>query len=190
MNTASLPLWLTEDVTWPVLWGLLAVGIFCFTWFLSQRIAPLVVAFICLLLVVGAIIVEMQVVTDREYLVNAVYTMADSVRNNDADGVAAFISDELPDLKATIHREKEKFQVDSCSIIGFRNTDLFPNEKQATEANIGFSVFGSGSFRSRNASYTGPLSVDLKFKKINGQWSIVEFSYSPTNAPNKVRTYN
>ena len=104
-------------------------------------------------------------------------------------GVAAFISDELPDLKNTIRQEKEKFNVTSCSIIGFRKKELLPDEKNPTEANVGFSVYGAGSYISRNLNYTGALAVDLKFKKVSGEWSIVEFSYRPTNSPNISKTY-
>jgi hypothetical protein len=189
MEAANLPLWLTEDITWPVLWGILAIGIFAMAWFITQKITPLIFSLVCLLLLIGAVVLEYQVVTDREYLENAVYSMADAVRNNDAEGVAAFVSDELPDLKSTIHREKERFHVNGCSIIGFRESTLRPNDVNATEATIGFSVFGSGSFVSRNLDYSGPLAVDLDFRKIKGQWSIVKFSYYPTNAPNKVRSY-
>ena len=189
MNAANLPLWLTEDVTWPVMWGILAIGIFGFAWFMTQKITPLILSLTCLLLLIGAIVIEHQVETDREYLVNAVYKMADAVRNNDADGVAAFVSDEMPNLKNAIYRDKQRFLVNTCTVMGFRNTDLIPNEKSPTDANVGFSVFGSGSFSSQHLDYTGAIAVDLKFKKLKDKWSITGFSYYPTNAPNRVHTY-
>ncbi len=190
MNPANLPLWLTEDVTWPVLWGILVIAIFGVTWFITQRMTPLLIALACGLLLIGAVVIESQVVTDREFLVNSVYQMADAVRKNDADGVASFISDELPVLKDRIHREKKLFHVDSCSVIGFRNVELLPDDRSATAANVAFSVFGSGTYTSRSLPYTGALAVSLKFKKIKGEWSISEFAYAPSNAPDKLRTYS
>ena len=184
MSATNLPLWLTEDVTWPILWGVLAIGVFGFIWYVTQKTPPLILALVSLLVVVGSLVIELQVETDREKLTNAVYKMADAVRNNDADGVAAFVSDTLPELKRRIHSEKEKFTVTSCSVNGFRKKELLPNEFAATEANIGFSVYGSGAHKAQGFDYSGLLAVDLKFKKINGKWSIVKFSYYPTIAPN------
>ena len=189
MNPADLPLWLTEDATWPILWGIFAIGLSGFIWFLTQRVTPLIVSLVCGLLLIGVVVVESQIITDREYLVNAVYEMADAVRNNDAKGVASFVSDDLPDLQQQIYQQKELFAVHSCNVIGFRETELLPDEKSATEANIAFSVFGSGTYTSRGWDHTGALAVNLKFKKINGQWSIYEFAYAPSNAPDKLNTY-
>lgn len=189
MSPTQLPLWLTEDVTWVVLWGVLAIGIFGFIWFVTHKIQPLILALISLLVVIGAMVVEHQVETDREYVIHAVYKMASAVRNNDADGVAAFVSDTLPALKNRIHNEKEKFSVNSCNIIGFRQKEMLPNEFAANEANIGFSVFGSGFHTTSGLEHTGAVAVDLKFKKIDGQWSIVAFSYYPTNAPDKTFSF-
>ena len=86
MSANDLPLWLTEDITWVLLWGILAIGIAGFVWFVSRKTLPLVIAILLTSLVIGAVVVDVQIESDREYLERAVFEMADSVRNNDAEG--------------------------------------------------------------------------------------------------------
>lgn len=185
VESTSLPLWIAEDITWVFLWGFLLAGIFGFSWFVSKNNLLLISTLVTLALIVLAIFIEQRVITDREYLQNAVRTMAKSVRNNDADGIVQFIHVDNQKMIDQVRNELSRYRVSTCSLFGFNRKELLPNEKQPSSAHIGFAVFGSGQLtRYSGDTFSANVVVELDFEKKNGVWGIVNYRYRPSNSPN------
>ena len=181
------PLWITEDVTWPVMWGLLLAGILAFVWYITRQSAFFIGAAVTIGLVVFALVVEQKVTTEKEYLTDAIYTMANFVRNNDADGIVQFVRPENQMLIDQIVGTSNQYHFSGCRVIGFSETNIDDKSKSPQMAYIGFAVYASGSFAGRiESTQVGNVAVRLKFKKTNGKWYLEDYGYRPSNVLNEI----
>ncbi len=188
--TNKIPLWIAEDVTWAMLWGLLTIGILTVAWFGTQQFRYLIAAGGIGALLIVLLIVEASIVTDKEYLVNAVYEMADHVRNNNADGIVQFVREDNKFFAERIRRNMEEYDFRSCNLIGFSETTVEPEGSNPRTANIGFSVWASGAPAGRlDLLQTAGVAVTLEFQKNDGRWTIEAYGYRPSNSPHRIEMY-
>ncbi len=184
----ELPLWLIEDVTWPVLWGLLAIGVLGTTWFVTRRFAFLVAALICVGLLVLAVVIEKRVVTDKEQLVHTIYVLAGHVQNNNAAGILQHVDDKNVALQSRIRQNMARYDFSTCNVVGFSKVQLNPPDTAPRMADVAFSVWATGSETGRiEGLISSSVAVRLEFKKIDGQWVINRYGYvAPANAQRKI----
>ncbi len=183
MSVGDLPLWLTEDMTWPLLWGLLLIGIFGFVWFVTQKFRFLAIALAMVCLLIAVAVVEMKYVTDREYLVESVYEMTEHVRNNNPDGILQFVRDDNTEFAERIRSRMSQYRVEGCQLIGFREVTVDPTDTPRRKAVVAFSVLGSGSMVGYSDKIQQvPVAVELEFEQIAGKWSIEAYGYRAANS--------
>lgn len=183
----NLPLWLTEDITWPILWGLLALGLFFLFWFVTKQNRHLLGVLAVGGFLVTAVIVEQRFVTDKEFLVNAIVTMSDAVRENDAEAIVQFVRDDNEVFKNRIRNNMSKYKFSHCRLIGFNQTDVDQSDSQPQTAEMGFAVWATGAFANRPDSFhSANVKVKLDFQKSNGRWTIEGYGYQPSNDTGKI----
>lgn len=186
MSESNLPLWITEDITWPVLWLMLLLGALIVTWLVSGQFRFFGGALAIAGLLAALIVIEMNVETDREYLVNTVYEMAGHVENNNVDGILKFVRPENTGLVNRIRANMKRYDFDGCRLIGFNNSQMRVDTEQGT-ALIPFSVLGSGSPASMPGQpMQGAVAVNLEFSKTNGRWTIEGYGYKPSNSTQQI----
>ncbi len=182
IETSSLPLWITEDITWPILWGILLVAILGFSWFFTRHASCLIALAITLTAMGTLIFVEQRTITDREYLVNAVHEMTKAVRANDVEGIIKFVHADNQQLKNRIHGEVHNLRVESCNLIGFNRKDLSLGNP-SPNAQIGFAVWGTGT-KGGSHPFSANVVVELDFEKKGGRWGMIGYRYRPSNSSN------
>ena len=170
------------------MWGVLLLGITSFAWFVTRQnkllLATLAIASLMILLVY----VEHQLITDKEYLWNAVYLMAECVEENDAEGVIRFVRPDNEVFKDRIRRNMKQYEFKACTVIGFSKTELAPNENSPQTADIGFAVWATGTIAGRPETFQHVnVAVRLEFKKSNGNWYIEAYGYRPSNSPGEIK---
>lgn len=183
----NLPLWLTEDVTWPLLWGLLSLGAVGFVWFVTKQNRYLLGVLAIGGLLIGALVIEQRLVTDKEYLVSAITTMAEAVRQNDVDTIVQFVRDDNEVFKNRIRQSMKKYKFSHCNLVGFNRTDVDTADKEPREALIGFAVWATGSIVSRPDTFNSAnVRVNLEFRKTGDRWTIEGYGYQPSNDTRKM----
>lgn len=188
VTETNLPLWITEDITWPLMWGLLLLAIAGFSWFATKDFRMLFATLVIALLMILLVVVEQTITTDREYLIEAVYAMAVSVENNNADGVTQFVRPDNESFKNRIRRNMSQYDFRNCTVIGFSKSDLRPGPTENTIADIGFAVWATGSISGRPETFqTVNVRIQLEFKKTRGNWYIEAYGYQPANTTNDIQ---
>ena len=130
---------------------------------------------------------ELNVVTDKEYVVDAVYQMAEAVRTNDPDGIVQFVADENQVFANRVRREMGLYDFRSCQINGFSVVELGDEDAVPRLARVGFSVWATGNYRGRIDTLNSAIvAVELEFAKIDGNWKIQAYGYRPGNAPGNI----
>lgn len=187
LSPSRLPLWITEDITWSILWGLLAIAILTVIWIGTRQYRFLTLAGVVAALLTLLLIVEATIITDKEYLINAVYEMADHVRNNNADGIVQFVRDDNKVFAERIRRNMAQYDFRSCNLIGFSETTVEPEGSNPRTAKIGFSVWASGAPAGRlDLFQSAGVAVNLEFEKNDGHWTIEAYGYRPSNSPHPI----
>lgn len=177
----NLPLWVTEDITWPVLWGLLAIGILGVIWFVTKQNRYLLGFLAVGALLITLAVVEHRLVTDKEYIVSAIVKMAEAVRQNDADGIVQFVRDDNEVFKNRIQQNMKRYKFSQCSLVKINRTDVDTAEQDPRKAVIGFAVWASGALRSRPDMFnTANVRVNLEFQKTGDRWTIEAYGYQPS----------
>ena len=184
---SNLPLWIIEDCTWPVMWGLFTVAVLGFIWFLSQRLFFLLAAIVVAGLIVATVLLEMKVVTDKEYVVNAVYQMADAVRNNDPEGIVRFVDVENQVFQNRVRQEMGQYDFRGCQVNGFSLVEVDEADAEPRIARVAFSVWASGTLRGRLETFESAMvAVELEFVKKRGRWFVQAYGYRPANSLREV----
>ena len=184
---ANLPLWLTEDITWPVLWGFLVLGILGFIWFVTRQNRFLFATVGVLSLLIGLFVIEQRFVTDKEYLVHAINQMAVAVKSNDAEGIVQFVREDNEKMRNRIFRNLERYNFIACDLIGFNRTYVDPAGKSPRKALMGFSVWGSGALKGHPETFHSvPVVVNIEFEKRGDKWTIEDYGYKPANVPGEI----
>lgn len=184
---SNLPLWIIEDCTWPVMWGLLLIALMGFTWFLSRQSLFLVAALAVAGMLIAVVGLEMRVVTDKEYVVDAVYTMAEAVRANDPEGIVQFIDPENTIFEQRVRQEMNRYDFRSCQVNGFSRIDVDEPGHNPRLARVSFSVWATGTIKGRLDTFQSAIvAVELEFAKNNGRWTVQAYGYKPSNVPGNI----
>jgi hypothetical protein len=129
-------------------------------------------------LLIGWVVIERLVVTDREYLDQAIYFMSDCVQRNDVDGLLEYVSVNSKQTYRRVEKEFPDYQFRSCNIV--RRNDLqIDDTKAPPTARIDFTVFVDLDATIRYG-YNGPAqrNVVLEFEKeSDGVWRVVNFEH-------------
>ena len=185
--TNKIPLWIAEDVTWSIMWGLLAIAILTVVWMGTRQYRYLLAAGGIAGLLIVLLIVEDRIVTDKEHLINAIYEMADHVRNNNPDGIVEFVRDDNKVFAQRIRQNMDEYDFRSCSLIGFSETTVEPEGSNPRKATIAFSVWASAAPAERlDLLQTAGVVVKLEFEKNDGRWTIEAYGYRPANSPHRI----
>jgi len=183
----SLPLWIVEDCTWPVLWGVLLISLFGFAWLFSRQILALIAAVAVVGLVALTVYLELTVVTDKEYVVEAVYKMAAAVRNNDPQGIVQFVDVENKVFAHRIKQEMDRYDFRNCQVSGFSSIEVGDAGTEPRLARVQFSVWVMANYKDRlDSLQSAMVTVELEFAKKNGSWVVQAYGYKPSNVPGKI----
>ena len=184
---SNLPLWIVEDCTWPLMWGVLFLALFVFIWLLSRKLLALVAAFVIGGLIIATVFLEMSVVTDKEHVVDAVHAMAESVTNNDPEGIVQFIDPENERFEARVRQEMKRYDFRGCHVNGFSLVEVGEPDSSPRLAHVQFSVWASGSLKSRLDTFQSAIvAVKLEFAKKNDRWYVQGYGYRPGNSLGKI----
>ena len=184
---SSLPLWIVEDCTWPMMWGVLLLALFVFIWFLSRQFLALVAAFAVGGLLIATIFLEMSVVTDKEQVIDAVYTMAEAVTNNDPEGIVQFIDPENESFQQRVRLEMKRYEFRSCHVNGISRVEVDGPNSEPRLAKVDFAVWASASYKGRLETLQSVIvAVQLEFVKKNDRWYVQAYGYRPGNALGKI----
>ena len=169
--------WFTENPTQPVMLGLLVIFILgAFAFMLKKRIL-VYIAIVVALLTVAVVVIESQIVTDRERIETIVYKLSLAVEENDIQGVTQFAG---KNLKARIEKEMPKYEFEVCNILNLEPIKI--NETAPVTSIVRFQCIARGTFRREQFQGAVRRKVELRFKKVDDEWVVVNYRhYDPSN---------
>lgn len=169
--------WFTENPTTPVLLGLLAIfALLAFAYMLKMR-KLVYVAIGVAILTIAVVVIESQIVTDRETIEATVHDLALAVEDNDIPGVTKYAS---TSIKARIEREMPRYEFEVCNILNLEPIEI--NETAPVSSIVRFQCVARGTFLREQFQGLVRRKVELKFRKENDRWVIVNYRhYDPSN---------
>ena len=186
---STLPLWITEDITWPFLWGLLATGGLAFLWFFTRQLLFMIATLVVATLLVLIVAVELTVVTDKEYILDSINQMAEYVRRNEPEGIVQFVHPENEKFRGYVNQTMARYDFRSCNINGFSGIDIDPESTSPRMADVRFSVWATGNLAGRlDTLDQGIVAVELEFRNVDGRWYVENCGYRPGNSLGEYRS--
>ncbi|MCH2182906.1 MAG: hypothetical protein MK108_12955 [Mariniblastus sp.] len=156
--------------------GILLISAFLLTWFISRWKLFIGFAALALVAMVGAIVAEQMIVTDREQLRQDVFDLAAAVQSNDVQGVVRFVSPQSPHTIRRVQAEMPDYDFRKCRVIGFNTIEL--PEGSTTRATVDFVVgFDVDATRTLDYNGSGTRRVTLTFEKQGDSWKITNYQH-------------
>jgi hypothetical protein len=167
-----------ENPVTPGILGLLAVGIAAFVWTQTGHKAALYTILALAALTLVAVIINLQVVTDRERIRQIMNEVAAALRNNDSDTALSYIH---PNAAGPLQRAKREFsriKFEEARITGVKEIAVNPLTKPPTAiAEIYARVKATvGSYKGSTVRF-----VRVYFMQRDGRWLVQDYQhYEPT----------
>jgi hypothetical protein len=181
----QLPDFIAETPFHAIMLGLLAIFVFGTVWLLSKRTAFLVLAVVSLLAMIGAIMLERWVVTDREQISVEVDAMAAAVAANSPTSLLLHISDRYPSIKDAARGHFNRWQIEFCNLTS-REVPAIDWSRSPPQAEVRFVVFA----RARQKQGDGLGGADIvgvtlqMEKEPDGRWRVISYSlFNPRGGP-------
>lgn len=181
----QLPDFIAETPFHAIMLGLLAIFVFGTIWLLSKRTLFLVLAIVALLGMVGAILLERWVVTDREQICTEVDAMAAAVAANSPTSLLLHISDRFPSIKDAARGHFNRWEIEFCNLTS-RAPPVIDWSQSPPRAEVSFVVFA----RARQKQGDGLGGADLvgvtlqMQKETDGRWRVISYSlFNPRGGP-------
>lgn len=170
--------WFTESALIPMVVGTALVFCFLGFAFAFRNRAMLYIALVILALTAGTAVTERLIVTDKEAVQQTVREIVTNVEDNDLTGLLEYVSKKREDTRSRLKANLPRYVVTSCRITGFKNFEI-TQESEPKTAVIDFVVFAHGTRKSDGQMGRPNPQVTLTFEKeSDGQWRIVNYSYS------------
>lgn len=182
----QLPDFIAETPFHAIMVGLLAIFVFGTIWLLSKRTLFLVLAIVALLGIVGAVLLERWVVTDREQISAEVDAMAAAVAANSPTSLLLHISDRVPSVKDAARGHFNRWEIESCNLTS-RETPVIDWSQSPPQAEVRFVVFARASQKQGGDGLGGAdlVGVNLQMQKeADGRWRVIGYSlFNPRGGP-------
>jgi hypothetical protein len=171
--------WLLEDSLPVIVMGVILIAALAVGFIKTGSRAPLYGLAFVILLLIGLVLLERMVVTDREQVEDVLFTIAKAVERNDIDEAIRHISPEAPGVQ---HADRELRRVN------FREVDIKPNleievfaDRSPPTAEARFNVVVVGDIGGGPQRY--PRYVEVTFEKQGERWVARDYQhYEPTHS--------
>ena len=170
--------WFTEDPTTPVMLGVLAVFALGAVAFMLKKRMLVYIAVAIAIITIAVVVIESQIVTDKERIQAIVYDLSLAVENNDINGVTQFAGS---NIKARIEKEMPRYEFEVCNIMNLEPVEI--NETAPVSSIVKFQCIARGTFLREQFEGMVRRQVELKFKKEGDVWKVVNYRhYDPSNS--------
>jgi hypothetical protein len=132
-----------------------------------------------LLLVIGGLVVERMVVTDREAIRATLQQIARDVQSNNHRAVTRHVYSGAPELKHKAEAELPNYHFTECRISKVNELNVDPSAEPRS-AIVEFNVIVSGTFRHSGFEGTGtyPRWVQLHMlREKDGRWTVESYKH-------------
>jgi hypothetical protein len=174
--------WLYEQPLVIVVIGmalLLALGA---AWTATGRKELLAAIVVALLLMVGGLVIERVVVTDREAIRETLLQIARDVQSNNIRSVTRHVYSGAPELKKKVEAELPNYRFTECRVTRIHTTDVNARVVPRS-AIVEFNVIASGSFREAGIEISDtsiPRWVRLHMmREKDGRWAVQSYEHAP-----------
>lgn len=175
------PDFIAETPFHSIMIGLIATFAFGLLWITSKRSIFAGLAACSLFLMVGAIVVERVIVTDKEKVSEMLDQLADAVRTNNEAELLSKISDRAPEVEESARSHLNHWEIDYCSIT-WKEDAAIDASASPPETNVRFSAFIRAHENGEGGLEGGDVvGVKLRLQKeADGEWRVVDYSlYNP-----------
>ena len=166
--------WFTEDPLPVFILGGIALAVLLILLLKTGR-GVVLIAMAATVAIMGlAVLVDALVVTDRERVEEVVYQAAAAAERNDLDGVAAFVSPTVKQIKADLRHWIGQLEIESVSIGGLAVS--VDRTKTPLTATARFWYVGQGKWRHGETVHNrvaGRLKVD--FRQEGNRWLVTDY---------------
>ena len=175
--------WFTEDALQPIIvGGFLAVCLLGLAVYSGEKlmyIGALVVASI----VVAIGVTEALIVTDREEVMELIYSGSRAANANDDPKIVALVHSDKTQEMNRLEGLLAKTTFENLRIVGVKNVEINSDAVPQT-GSINFVIMGSGTHK----GYSGPfhLEVELDLQRQNDQWKVTGYRYSNPRSGTKL----
>ena len=172
--------WLFEQPLIIVVLGMLLILGLGAAWSASGRKELLVGMVAALALLIGGLVVERMVVTDREAIDATLEQIARDVQSNNRRALLRHIYSGAPELKQKAEAELPNYEFTECRITKIFSRDI-DRLAEPRSAIVEFNVLVSGNFRYEGMSFSDsniPRWVKLHLvREKDGRWTVQEYEH-------------
>ncbi len=168
----------SENSFLTILVGISVIGLSATFAVILKRPRLYYLGFSALIIMIGLVIFERAVKTDREVIEDSIFRMADCIRRNDVDGLLEFVSKEHESNYRRIKREMPDYRFQTCQISG-RNSPVIDDTTDPKTAKIDFLVFVNVDATLRYGYVGNALrGVTLTYQKeSDGVWRVIDYEH-------------
>jgi hypothetical protein len=174
--------WLYEQPLIIVVLGVALIFGLGVGWSASGRKELLYALGAALALLIGALVIERMVVTDREAIRATLQQIANDVKSNNRAAVKSHVHSSAPELKAKADAEMPNYQFTDCRITKIHLIEV-DDHAEPRSGVVEFNVIASGSFKQGGievADANVPRWVKLHLlREKDGRWGVVEYDHAP-----------
>jgi hypothetical protein len=171
--------WFLES-PWPALLiGGLATAILASGWLHTGRQALLYLMLVCILLTVGAVVLERAIVTDREQVDATLHEIARLVEKNDVPAVLRHAYSGSPAVRAQAAAELPRYKFQTVTIARNLEIKMFPKHlppKATAEFNV---IVRAGLADGSWGDQSGVRFVEVTlFQEPTGEWRVASYEHA------------
>lgn len=184
MNPAYASQWpdfIAESPFHSIMLGLLGMIAFSVIWLMTRRMLFGFLTLVCLLGIIVAVVVERNLVTDREQISQTIDQLATAVRNNNGAELLQSISDQSPHVEQAARNELARFTIEYCSVT-WKDDPKIDWTAKPPQATVRFTAFIRAHQKEADQiSGADIVGVELVMnKEQDGLWRVVDYSlYNP-----------
>lgn len=143
----------------------------------SREKIMLKVALVIAVITAAIVTCERLIVTQREEVTDRIYSLADSVQQNDFASTMDFFSDDYAETRLRANTEMPRYDFRNCRISGISKFNLFDTTPPIAE--IQFNVSVTVRVDNGAESLWGQRRIKLTWEKNKeGVWEIIDYSHS------------
>lgn len=184
-SVSQLPDFIAESPFHAIMLGLLAIFVCGTIWLLSKRTVFLFLAIASAIGIVGAVVLERCLVTDREQIAAEVDAMAEAVRGNSPAALLRHISDRYPSVKDAARGHFSRWQIEACNLTS-RGYPAIDWSQSPPTAEVRFAVFARAHQKQGDGLGGADIvGVNLEMQKeSDGRWRVIGYSlFNPRGGP-------
>jgi len=148
-------------------------------WASTGKRSLLVLLGVVILLMIGGLVAERLVVTDREAIENTLTEIARDVKENDLQALVRHIYSGAPQIKAKAEAELPNYTFKDCRVTKIHSTDVDPTVEPRS-AIVEFNIIAEGSFREGGLEYTDRIPRWVRLHMVqekDGRWTVQDYKH-------------